>query len=54
MLPMWLIRNIYPLPLDAANEILDQYTMASRGRSYDKVLWTRRLFSLRSKMLEMR
>ncbi|KAF9372775.1 hypothetical protein CPB97_001013 [Podila verticillata] len=23
---------------DAANEILDQYTMASRGRSYDKIL----------------
>lgn len=40
--------------IDAANEILDQYTMASRGRSYDKVLWTTRYYSLRSKMIEMR
>lgn len=39
--------------LDAANEILDQYTMASRGRSYDKVFWTRCIYSSRSKIIGM-
>ncbi|KAG0082665.1 hypothetical protein BGZ92_011510 [Podila epicladia] len=29
---------VYFVSQDAANEILDQYTMASRGRSYDKML----------------